>query len=782
MQPRGGLGRRTAFNRVTLIVLITVIAATAYFLWRLREEAINRQFDAAAMYAIDLENQLTQSLNVIDLTMTIAGDEGRAPATLAAALRHAPYLRSLNRVGTEGSIITSSDPRNVGVRIVRSDFLPPTPEPRAILRVGPPWIGRDFHDGRPTTPGQPAAPQAIDFIPVLRDIPISNGRWATLLASVNTDYFLNYYGRRIAAGAGVVELLRYDGTLLLSTDERQRPGTRNSGDGVASRIAHEDSGRFEQRLSDGRAVLTAYRASQTYPFILVVSLDKNRGLAGWRQEAVSTAVIVSALLLASLALGKLYFARMEQTASQRERKELEAIALIRRNQVLMQNALDGIHILDDRGNLIEANDSFCRILGYTQTEARQLNVFDWEVQMTAEEVRTSIANTLDGQAVFETVNRRKDRTLVDVEVSAVGVELDGRKCLYVSSRDITARRQAEAELRLRGAALEAAANAIFISNRRGDIKWANSAFCALTGYSLDEVLGRNPRDFLKSGKQAKERYDDLWGTILAGQVWRGELINRRKDGTHYHEYQTITPVPDENGSIRHFIAVKQDITERKQGEERMKELSRHLVVVQENTRRRLSGELHDRTSPNLAAIGINLNIIATTLPEEQFPTITERLEDIRALIDDATASIREICADLRPAVLDYAGLPAALEGYARQFAKRTGIEVQIDCVHRGARLAPDLESMLFRIVQEALTNCAKHSRASSITVALRLEDMPIVLTVADDGIGFDPDLLGKTTHKSGLGILTMREMAEFFGGKFTLESRPGQGTRIHVEI
>jgi signal transduction histidine kinase len=133
-------------------------------------------------------------------------------------------------------------------------------------------------------------------------------------------------------------------------------------------------------------------------------------------------------------------------------------------------------------------------------------------------------------------------------------------------------------------------------------------------------------------------------------------------------------------------------------------------------------------------------------------------------------------------VLDYAGLAAALESYAKQFHRRTNIAVRIDCAHPAVRLAPALESALFRIVQEALTNCAKHSRAKSVVVALGLDALPLVLMVSDDGIGFDPALLGKTSHTSGLGILTMKEMAEFSDGQFTIESTPGQGTRIRVEI
>ena len=361
-------------------------------------------------------------------------------------------------------------------------------------------------------------------------------------------------------------------------------------------------------------------------------------------------------------------------------------------------------------------------------------------------------------------------------------EADGSILWHGFITNITERRRSEIELQLRGVALEAAANAIIIADRHGLIEWANAAFCTLSGYSKEEALGHNPRDLLKSDVQTREQYANLWRTILAGKVWRGELVNRRRDGTYYHEDQTITPVRDEAGVISHFVAVKQDISERKSNEARMSALSRHLVELQEDARRRFAGELHDRTSPNLAAIGINLEVIAVTSFMEGSPQLAMRLEDTRALIDDTTASIREICADLRPPVLDYAGLPAGLESYANQFSRRTGIPVEVECSNPAVRLSSEFESTLFRIAQEALTNCAKHAHATSIRVTLDQGDRFVILTVADNGIGFDPDRLRMAIHPRGLGTITMKELTEFLGGIFVLESSHGEGTRIRVEI
>ncbi len=159
--------------------------------------------------------------------------------------------------------------------------------------------------------------------------------------------------------------------------------------------------------------------------------------------------------------------------------------------------------------------------------------------------------------------------------------MDEDSTIWVA-RDISERKQTEAKLHLQSAALEAAANTIVITDRNGIIEWANSAFESLTGFDPDEVIGRNPGPLLKSGKQSPDFYKDLWETILAGEIWHNELINRRKDGNLYFEEMTITPLRDSDNEITHFIAVKQDVTERKKAEALLIESEKEYRTLFEN--------------------------------------------------------------------------------------------------------------------------------------------------------------------------------------------------------
>jgi signal transduction histidine kinase len=170
-------------------------------------------------------------------------------------------------------------------------------------------------------------------------------------------------------------------------------------------------------------------------------------------------------------------------------------------------------------------------------------------------------------------------------------------------------------------------------------------------------------------------------------------------------------------------------------------------------------------------------MVNTLLGGRETTKLRALLDDTAGLVADTTIGIREISSNLRPTVLDDGGLLPALSGYAEQFAQRTGIAVQLDTKNATSTLTAAVQSSLFRIVQEALTNCAKHASARNVTIELGSDDANHVwLAIADDGVGFDLD----RHSRSGLGLLTMRERAEFHGGRFSLETTPGHGTRIRV--
>ena len=184
-----------------------------------------------------------------------------------------------------------------------------------------------------------------------------------------------------------------------------------------------------------------------------------------------------------------------------------------------------------------------------------------------------IARACRGEQIghFETVRLHKDGSPVDVAltISAVRDAAGNVSGIAVIAHDISKRKHAEQQTRLQTAALESTANGVMISDLSGHIIWVNAAFTQLTGYSAEEVLGKNP-GLLKSGKHDSKFYETLWATILRGEMWKGEVVNRRKDGSLYYEEMAITPVHSADGALNHFVAVMQNITERKRAEEELR--------------------------------------------------------------------------------------------------------------------------------------------------------------------------------------------------------------------
>lgn len=222
---------------------------------------------------------------------------------------------------------------------------------------------------------------------------------------------------------------------------------------------------------------------------------------------------------------------------------------------------------------IFVNKAFAEMLGYNQSELVDKTWQDLTPPEDIEPIQAKLAPLLNGEEDSTRFVKRyfhKNGSYVWADVNVVlerNAEGDPLHFI-VTILDITERRKTEADMRLQSAALEATANAIVITDRSGTIEWVNSAYAHLTGYTMEEAIGKNPR-ILKSGAQDETFYQELWDTILSGKSWHGELINKRKDGSLYHEEQIITPFTDSTSQVTHFIGIKQDITARVRAEEQV---------------------------------------------------------------------------------------------------------------------------------------------------------------------------------------------------------------------
>ena len=369
-------------------------------------------------------------------------------------------------------------------------------------------------------------------------------------------------------------------------------------------------------------------------------------------------------------------------------------------------------------------------------------------------------------------------------------------------QDVTEHLQAEAALRESEERFRAVADQSFqglVLFQDGITTFVNPAFCNITGYSREEALVHTPAQRLAMVHadnsprvlDRKARYD------------RGETIDEveeiritRKDGQIRWVQSSNRTFTLQGKPAR--LGILMDITERKQAEaelaqlnvdlkqhviertaqlEQLRDLSQRLSELSETERRNISRELHDRVGPNLTALQLNLGMMQAGLPPGALTLSV--LNDARAVLEQTIVQVRDVMSDLRPPALDDYGLVAAIRSYTERYAARLDAEVEVQGTDMNPRPSLAVETELFRIAQEALTNIAKHACAQHVLVAAERTLTGITLAITDDGVGFDSEVERKS---GGMGLDTMRERAEALGAALRIESRPGGPTRIVVEL
>ncbi|AXJ01144.1 PAS domain S-box-containing protein [Cyclonatronum proteinivorum] len=314
------------------------------------------------------------------------------------------------------------------------------------------------------------------------------------------------------------------------------------------------------------------------------------------------------------------------------------------NAALLESAQDGIVACDEKGNLKLFN-KVARSWHQSDPDnsasagwSNSYGLFDGEGKKQLTEQDIPLVRAFRGERFISVPITIKTKGLPTRLVAASGspfTDEHGKKLgAVVIMRDVTEQRQLESQVSLQLAALKSAANAIAITDRDGNLEWINPAWEKLTGYAEQEVLSQNPR-ILKSGQQKKEYYTLLWETILAGKTWKGEIVNRRKDGSLYNEYQTITPLKNKEGKITHFIAIKEDITAQK-------EFEKKLLAQNETLKRIAWHQSHVVRRPVANIMGlIDLIEEEKNITENQLSAIEYLKEEILKLDEIVRKIVRE---------------------------------------------------------------------------------------------------------------------------------------------
>ena len=399
-------------------------------------------------------------------------------------------------------------------------------------------------------------------------------------------------------------------------------------------------------------------------------------------------------------------------------------------------------------------------------------------------------------------HRLRDGTVIDVEIDSHAIDYGGRQAVLVVMKDVTSRKRAEEENLRLVTAIEQSAEGVVITDPNGVMEYVNPAFTKMTGYARAEAVGQSVR-ILKSGKQDDEFYRRLWDTILAGWTWRGEMINRRKDGSRYAQESNITPVRNDAGAITHFIAIQQDVTERRALEEQLRQGQKFEAIGQ------LAGGIaHDFNNVIGAILGW------AELGQDETPQGSTPHGYFRKIADQsnrAAALIRQLLTFARRQALEPTGIqlneiiPDLLNLLDNVLGK--GIELKTVlapdlCMVRAS--PPQIEQVLMNLCVNARDAMPQGGRLVIATANAELspeacrrfpEAQPgsyVSLSVSDTGVGidasirehiFEPFFTTKEVGKgTGLGLATVYGIVKQHGGVVDVESELGAGATFRVYL
>lgn len=482
-----------------------------------------------------------------------------------------------------------------------------------------------------------------------------------------------------------------------------------------------------------------------------------------------------------------------------------------RFRMLFEQAPVGITESAMDGRYLTVNRRMCQITGYTEEELRARTFRDITHPDDLSRDEANLARLLTSQLPYYSTEkryRRKDGSTVWVTLLVTPVR-DASSTIHhlvTIVEDISERKRLDEALRLRSAALDAAANPIAITDRAGIILWANPAFTALTGYTADEAIGQNPRALLKSGVHPPAFYRQLWETILAGAVWQGEMTNRRKDGSQYTEEMTITPVRGERGEITHFVAIKRDLTADKAMQSRLLQAQKMETVG-----RLAGGVAHDFNNLLTVINGVVDLVLADLRPHDPLRTDLDEVrragQRARTLTGQLLAFSRQQV--MQPAILSLNGL---LSNLLTMLHRLIGEDITLV-----TRLAEDLGQVRADAgqLEQVIVNLAVNARdamptggsltfetrnvelnAEQAAEATRDGKMPpgayVALSVRDTGVGMDATVLSRifepffTTKEAGkgtgLGLSTVYGIVTQSGGGLQVHSASGEGTTFIVYL
>jgi PAS domain S-box-containing protein len=461
---------------------------------------------------------------------------------------------------------------------------------------------------------------------------------------------------------------------------------------------------------------------------------------------------------------------------------------------LWESSIDGMRLIDDEGNILLVNESFCKMFNLNK---EQLIGKPFSIVYTASQQQSaldSFKNDIKNNKLktfFERENTLWNNSKAWLEFSNSFIELpDGKKITLSIIKDITERKKSEIELKESEQKFKllfnSANDAVFVTQIEpgktfGDFIEVNEVACKQLGYTKEEFLQLSPSAIVHP--KSIDEFNRFTETLFTEGHVIYEILLRAKDkkiipaeiNSHLFLYKEKLTI----------LSIARDITERKIVEEKLRrntkllrELAAHLQSVREEERTLIAREIHDELGQVLTVLKIKLTLINKKIPSDLF-SLSAQLDEAIKLIDNSVETVQKISSKLRPNILDELGLLAAIEWQVSEFEKLTNIKCSFILPKEEIIIDKERQTVIFRILQEALTNVARHSGADKVLINLFKYHSNIIMEIKDNGRGITTEQINDV---KSLGIHGMEERVMIFGGSFTIEGFAGKGTSLKIEI
>ncbi|MBM4463047.1 MAG: PAS domain S-box protein [Chloroflexi bacterium] len=483
-------------------------------------------------------------------------------------------------------------------------------------------------------------------------------------------------------------------------------------------------------------------------------------------------------------------AKSETASIWHKHKAKELPKVERYFQSLVENSPDAIMVLNGEGYVVYESPSLKRLLGYREQELTDKNTLAL-IHPDDRQILNNVLHSVTGNPTaitsMELRFRHKKNSWCVLEGLCKNLSLDGRvKGIVVSYRDITKRWQADVASREREErqrlVAENLTDIIWVTDAKGRYTYISPSVTRLRGYTVEEAMAQTLEECLTSSSlefalQLMQEGQAIENT-KQGRPYRSRTLDFEltcKDGSTVWTENNVTTLRDASGTPIAYLGISRDITERRRDEDLLRSYPRRLVQAQEEERRAIARELHDQIGQSLTAVKL---LLARSM-RSPVGDIASSLGEAQELVNDLTDRVRNLSLDLRPAMLDDQGLLPTLLWHFERYTARTHIRVNFKHAGLRRRLTPEVSTGTYRIVQEALTNVARHASVDEVAVHVVANEKTLTALIEDRGIGFDPAALNMGRCS---GINGMRERAVLLGGRLTIKSVPGTGTRLTAEL